>query len=490
MKNSGGSWLGCLGSFFVVALIVTSVSWLVDNIMLILIGISLLFLVICVIQYLRKKSQEADYNLAIAKEIFADVTTSLQKMTGRKSNLYNPTLFFNALNEFTFAFNELKTPALASTDPEMIHYVQSGDLETKAQKYVCDYIDLATDQFERTLKLSGYQDTIATTLNDYHIQLHVYEDQLSEQTKAHCNKKLENIQTLLLESKQEYEQKQEEARQLEAPQPPSHAAEERSFFDFLLHEPSLSYDGVKYRIETCDLMNGHEFEKFCMIILSENLFIPIQLLPNAERQGIDILAEKANVKYGIQCKRQSSGVGNKAVQEAFTGKTFHNCHVGVVLTNRHFTPSAKEVASKTGVLLWDRNTFQELIDAANKHFMDTVKDHSRSASNSQGMDKPVNKCAEDHIPPDEENNLYPDAVEIVVNTGMASVSMLQRRLNLDYSRAVRLMDQMEKAGIVGPFRGSKPREVFMTKEAWQAHKQNLTKSEDLPCQTKSEEIPV
>lgn len=253
MKNNGGSCLGCLGSFFVVALIVASVSWLVDNIMLVLIGIALLFLIIYIICYLRKKSQEADRNLAIAKEIFTDVTTSLQKMDGRKSNLYTPDLFFDALSKFTFAFDEFKAPALASTNPEMVYYVQSGDLETKAQKYVCDYIDIATDQFERTLKRFGYQDTIATTLDDYRTQLHIYEDQLSEQTKTHCNEKLENIQTLLLESKHEYEQKQEEARQREAHKPPSHAANKRSFFDFLLYEPSLSYDGVKYRIESCNI---------------------------------------------------------------------------------------------------------------------------------------------------------------------------------------------------------------------------------------------
>ena len=50
---------------------------------------------------------------------------------------------------------------------------------------------------------------------------------------------------------------------------------------------------------------------------------------------------------------------------------------------------------------------------------------------------------------------------------MASVSMLQRRLKLGYSRAARLVDQMEEKGVVGPFEGSKPRQVLITKEAWQ-----------------------
>ena len=59
------------------------------------------------------------------------------------------------------------------------------------------------------------------------------------------------------------------------------------------------------------------------------------------------------------------------------------------------------------------------------------------------------------------------AVEVILETGQASVSMLQRRLKLGYSRAARLVDQMEERGIVGPFEGSKPRQLLITKEQWQ-----------------------
>ena len=67
----------------------------------------------------------------------------------------------------------------------------------------------------------------------------------------------------------------------------------------------------------------------------------------------------------------------------------------------------------------------------------------------------------------EGDEMFPAAVDVVLETGQASVSMLQRRLKLGYSRAARLVDQMEERGIVGPFEGSKPRQLLITKAQWQ-----------------------
>ena len=68
---------------------------------------------------------------------------------------------------------------------------------------------------------------------------------------------------------------------------------------------------------------------------------------------------------------------------------------------------------------------------------------------------------------DEGDELLPAAIDVVMETGQASVSMLQRRLKLGYSRAARIVDEMETRGIVGPFEGSKPRQLLITKEQWQ-----------------------
>ena len=66
------------------------------------------------------------------------------------------------------------------------------------------------------------------------------------------------------------------------------------------------------------------------------------------------------------------------------------------------------------------------------------------------------------------DELLPAAVEVILETGLCSVSLLQRRLKLGYARAARIVDEMEERGIVGPFEGSKPRQLLITKEKWAA----------------------
>lgn len=63
-----------------------------------------------------------------------------------------------------------------------------------------------------------------------------------------------------------------------------------------------------------------------------------------------------------------------------------------------------------------------------------------------------------------EDELYEDAVQLIAEMQTASVSMLQRRFRIGYTRAARLIDEMEARGIVGPYEGSKPRAVLIPKQ--------------------------
>ncbi len=71
---------------------------------------------------------------------------------------------------------------------------------------------------------------------------------------------------------------------------------------------------------------------------------------------------------------------------------------------------------------------------------------------------------------DDSDEKLEEAIDLVVEAGVASTSSLQRALKLGYGRAARLIDTMEKMGVVGPFEGSKPRQVLMTKQEWYERK--------------------
>jgi S-DNA-T family DNA segregation ATPase FtsK/SpoIIIE len=67
---------------------------------------------------------------------------------------------------------------------------------------------------------------------------------------------------------------------------------------------------------------------------------------------------------------------------------------------------------------------------------------------------------------DQSDEYYEEAVRLVIESNQASVSILQRRLRLGYTRAARLIDMMEQNGIVGPYVGSKPRDILVDREQW------------------------
>ena len=73
---------------------------------------------------------------------------------------------------------------------------------------------------------------------------------------------------------------------------------------------------------------------------------------------------------------------------------------------------------------------------------------------------------------DDGDEMLPAAIETVVEAGMASTSLLQRKLKLGYARAARIIDMMEEKGIVGPFEGSKPRKVLISKQRYMEMKMN------------------
>lgn len=116
------------------------------------------------------------------------------------------------------------------------------------------------------------------------------------------------------------------------------------------------------RPSSLDLMEGHDFEYFCAELLRKRGFQEVEVTKGSGDYGIDILAEKEGITYAIQCKRYAVPVGVKAVQEAYAGRDYYDCMVGVVLTNQYFTTPAVEAAKKLKILLWDRGYLESMME--------------------------------------------------------------------------------------------------------------------------------
>ncbi len=79
----------------------------------------------------------------------------------------------------------------------------------------------------------------------------------------------------------------------------------------------------------------------------------------------------------------------------------------------------------------------------------------------------------------EKDELYEQAVKVIMESNQASVSILQRRMRLGYTRAARIIDTMEMEGLVGPFEGSKPRKILVDREPWLENEKDLLGEENI-----------
>ena len=109
-------------------------------------------------------------------------------------------------------------------------------------------------------------------------------------------------------------------------------------------------------------MEGHDFEYFCAGLLEKRGYKDVEVTTGSRDYGVDILAKKDGISFAIQCKCYSTPVGVKAVQEAYAGRDYYDCMIGVVLTNQYFTAPAIEAAAKLKILLWDRTYLENMME--------------------------------------------------------------------------------------------------------------------------------
>ena len=94
---------------------------------------------------------------------------------------------------------------------------------------------------------------------------------------------------------------------------------------------------------------------------------------------------------------------------------------------------------------------EAMIEAMEKHAIQDGKKGSSGADSDEDSDS---------------DPMFKQAVEVVIDAGQASTSLLQRRCKLGYARAARIMDEMEQKGIIGPYEGAKPRAVLISRQQW------------------------
>ncbi len=136
-----------------------------------------------------------------------------------------------------------------------------------------------------------------------------------------------------------------------------------------LHKQKLKYfeksllqkETLNSVLENIDQMNGYEFEDF-MKKVYEKLGYSVDQTPLSGDQGADLILKKPEEKIVVQLKRYKGKIGNKAVQEVFSAKSFYDASKAIVITNSRFTQSAIALANEIGVDLIDRDGVANILE--------------------------------------------------------------------------------------------------------------------------------
>ena len=211
--------------------------------------------------------------------------------------------------------------------------------------------------------------------------------------------------------------------------------------------------------ELADLMMvaGKEVEDYICRIAQKARAAGMHLIVATQRPSVDVITGliKANIPSRIAFA-VSSQIDSRTILDA--GGAEKLLGMGDML----FMPvGASKPVRIQGTYVRD----EEISDVLN-----FIKKHSSadySEEMIQEMDKravPEKGAGDSGDEDDSQDPMLKTAVEVVIDAGQASTSLLQRRCKLGYARAARIMDEMEQLHIIGPYEGSKPRQVLITRQ--------------------------
>lgn len=122
-----------------------------------------------------------------------------------------------------------------------------------------------------------------------------------------------------------------------------------------------------------DEMDGATFEHFCADLLRVNGWTDVQITPASGDHGIDITAEKDDIKWGFQCKRWGdTKVDAIAIGQTYKGKALYECDMVAVITTSTLTAQAEGEAKQLGIKVWGRGKIRQLmsnLDNADDYYL-------------------------------------------------------------------------------------------------------------------------
>ena len=213
--------------------------------------------------------------------------------------------------------------------------------------------------------------------------------------------------------------------------------------------------------ELADLMatTSNEVEDAIQRLMAKARAAGIHVIIATQRPSVDVITGviKANIPsriaFSVASQVDSRTILDTGGAEKLLGK-------GDLL---YFPQTSPKALRGQGAFVTDaevENVLNHIRSLYGDNYDDSV---AEAIANPEAVGQSV-----DQVAGEEEDELFDDALRLVVETGYASISLLQRRLTIGYPRAARLVDRLHDLGYVGPFEGSKPRKVLISMEQYLA----------------------
>jgi S-DNA-T family DNA segregation ATPase FtsK/SpoIIIE len=238
-----------------------------------------------------------------------------------------------------------------------------------------------------------------------------------------------------------------------------HAEEDALLDDIPIHMPFI----VVIIDELADLMmiSPKEAEYAITRLAQKSRSVGIHIVMATQRPSVDVIT--GLIKANLSCRiafQTSSMVDSRTILDRNGAETLLGA--GDML---FIPPGTSRLVRAQGTYTSDRE-------------IRSITDLWRAQGRPEYQTDLVQKKPLTDRRPEERDDLYDDAVRVVVMTQRGSVSLLQRKLGIGYSRAARLIDIMAEQGLVGGYKGSQAREVLLTLEEWEAGRREQGPSEE------------